>query len=102
MFSCDWVMRDNPGDKVIPYRCIAQPNAEGNCQVSYGTCPPTPPSASPTTPLPTISHSLSKSPLVSTSPSSSMTPSIQCLDSLDCFLVPGSGGNDMQTCDWVI
>ena len=43
-----WVMRDNPGDKVIPYRCIVQPNAEGNCQVTYGTCPPAPPSASPT------------------------------------------------------
>ena len=37
MFSCDWVMRDNPGDQVIPYRCIVQPKAEGNCQVPYGT-----------------------------------------------------------------
>ena len=48
MFSCDWVMRDNPGDQVILYRCIVEPKAEGNCQVTYGTCPTTAPSASPT------------------------------------------------------
>ena len=43
-----WVMRDNPGDKVIPYRYNVEPKAEQNCQVSCGTCPTTPPSASPT------------------------------------------------------
>ena len=43
-----WVMRDNPRDKVIPYRCNVEPKAEQNCQVTYGTCPTTAPSASPT------------------------------------------------------
>ena len=43
-----WVMRDNPGDKVISYRCNVQPKAEGNCKVAYGTCPTTAQSASPT------------------------------------------------------
>ena len=31
MLCCDWVMRDNPGDQVIPYRCNVQPKAEQNC-----------------------------------------------------------------------
>ena len=43
-----WIMRDNPRDKVIQYRYNVEPKAEQNCQVTYGTCPTTAPSASPT------------------------------------------------------
>ena len=39
MRTCDWIIRNNPGNQTIPWRCNAYPEAAAHCPVTCGLCP---------------------------------------------------------------